>query len=57
MPENSSFFNELDAFPKRSTKVIDLWYKKKYPSYPKNEGDPFKVKCWIQETTKVRAAK
>ncbi|CAF0886178.1 unnamed protein product [Rotaria sp. Silwood1] len=41
-PETSSFFNELDAFPKRSTKVIDLWYKKKYASYPKNEEDPFK---------------
>ena len=41
-PETSSFFNDLDAFPKRSTKVIDLWYKKKYPSYPKNEEDPFK---------------
>lgn len=41
-PETSSFFNELDAFPKRSTKVIDLWYKKKYSSYPKNEEDPFK---------------
>ncbi|CAF1034024.1 unnamed protein product [Rotaria sordida] len=41
-PETSSFFNDLDAFPKRSTKVIDLWYKKKYASYPKNEEDPFK---------------
>jgi hypothetical protein len=41
-PETSSFFNELDAFPKRSTKVIDLWYKKKYAAYPKNEEDPFK---------------
>lgn len=41
-PETNGFFNELDAFPKRSTKVIDLWYKKKYPSYPKNEEDPFK---------------
>jgi hypothetical protein len=41
-PETSAFFDELDAFPKRSTKVIDLGYKKKYPSYPKNEEDPFK---------------
>jgi hypothetical protein len=41
-PETSSFFNDQDAFPKRSTKVIDLWYKKKYASYPKNEEDPFK---------------
>ncbi|CAF3357619.1 unnamed protein product [Rotaria socialis] len=41
-PETSTFFNELDAFPKRSTKIIDLWYKKKYASYPKNEEDPFK---------------
>ena len=41
-PETSGFFNNLDAFPKRSTKVVDLWYKKKYPSYPKNEEDPFK---------------
>lgn len=41
-PETSGFFNGLDAFPKRSTKVVDLWYKKKYPSYPKNEEDPFK---------------
>ena len=41
-PETSGFFNELDAFPKRSTKVIDLQYKKKYASYPKNEDDPFK---------------
>jgi hypothetical protein len=41
-PETSSFFNELDAFPQRSTKVIDLRYKKKYASYPKNEEDPFK---------------
>jgi hypothetical protein len=41
-PETSPFFNDLDAFPKRSTKVIDLWYKKKYASYPKNEEDPFK---------------
>jgi hypothetical protein len=41
-PETNSFFNELDAFPKRSTKVVDLWYKKKYAAYPKNEEDPFK---------------
>lgn len=41
-PETSGFFNGLDAFPKRSTKVVDLWYKKKYASYPKNEEDPFK---------------
>ncbi|CAF1432147.1 unnamed protein product [Adineta steineri] len=41
-PETSTFFNELDAFPNRSTKVLDLWYKKKYASYPKNEEDPFK---------------
>ena len=41
-PETSSFFNGLDAFPQRSTKVIDLQYKKKYASYPKNEEDPFK---------------
>jgi hypothetical protein len=41
-PETSSFFNNLDAFPKRSTKVLDLSYKKKYASYPKNEEDPFK---------------
>ncbi|CAF0811485.1 unnamed protein product [Adineta ricciae] len=40
--ETSGFFNGLDAFPQRSTKVVDLWYKKKYPSYPKNEEDPFK---------------
>lgn len=41
-PETSGFFNDLDAFPKRSTKVVDLWYKKKYSSYPKNDEDPFK---------------
>lgn len=41
-PETSGFFNGLDAFPKRSTKVVDLWYKKKYSSFPKNEEDPFK---------------
>ena len=41
-PETSGFFNNLDAFPQRSTKVLDLWYKKKYASYPKNEEDPFK---------------
>lgn len=41
-PETSAFFNNLDAFPNRSTKVLDLWYKKKYPSVPKNEEDPFK---------------
>ena len=41
-PETSGFFNGLDAFPKRSTKVVDLWYKKKYTAYPKNEEDPFK---------------
>ncbi|UJR10222.1 hypothetical protein I4U23_014435 [Adineta vaga] len=41
-PDSSGFFNGLDAFPKRSTKVVDLWYKKKYASYPKNEEDPFK---------------
>ncbi|CAF0745781.1 unnamed protein product [Didymodactylos carnosus] len=40
-PETSAFFNGRDAFPKRSTKVIDLWYKKKYPSFPKNQDDPF----------------
>lgn len=41
-PETSGFFSDLDAFPQRSTKIVDLWYKKKYASFPKNEEDPFK---------------